>query len=1633
MTEAPKEKSTIIAEVLAAVGEGAPQAILVPLLLARPPAEDLAAFSPKALALAAAQAASALEAHRQGEAFVSVERLPGFDKDGEALQLVTIVNDDRPFLFDSVVAEIAESMPETHYISHPILDVVRGEGGRILSFAASHKDDVADGTPGRVSLIQLATAMPGDPEAGLQLKSRLQAILAQVAAANEDFYPMRERVSRAAFTLGQRADRLADREERALVEEAARLLEWLADKNFILLGIREFDYVRDAAGGALQRRPGSELGILRDESVRVLRREDTEQVTSPEMRAFLEAPNPLIVAKANARSIVHRRAYMDYIGVKEYDSAGRLCGELRIVGLFASTAYTQPILSIPYLRQKAQTVIARFGLHPQSHSAKALMNALETYSRDEIFQIDIDLLERFAGIVVELGERPRVRVLPRIDPFDRFVSVLVFVPRERYDQRLREAIGVLLAEVYDGHISAYYPSFPDGPLSQVHFIIGRRGGATPRPEIADLEARITQMARNWVDAFERALATSGASRDLMALAPGLPGGYREAVEPAEAVVDARRIHALSPAAPLEVDFYRREGDPAELLRLKLYAFGAPLSLSTRVPILENMGFAVGAERTFAIPRPDGTHIHLHDMDLTRRQGGAIDLPDGGAALEAVYVAVFDGRIENDGFNTLVLEAGLDWRQANVLRAYARYLRQTGLTYPDGFLAATLTRHPQIAALLFDLFAASFDPQARNAAPAATKDQGDDPAAKIAAARGAGTIYAAILERLEAVESLDDDRVVRRLAQAILASLRTNYYSVPAVSAAPDSQPGAVEPALAFKLDPQLMDWLPQPVPFREIFVFSARVEGPHLRFGKVARGGLRWSDRSLDYRTEVLGLVKAQQVKNAVIVPVGAKGGFFSKRLPASGDRDAYFAAGRSAYVVFVASLLSITDNVTTEGTVTPDGIRAHDEADPYFVVAADKGTATFSDTANAIAQAQGFWLDDAFASGGSAGYDHKGMGITARGAWEAVKRHFRQLGKDDGAWDIQTQPFTVAGCGDMSGDVFGNGMLLSEQTRLIAAFDHRDIFIDPDPDAAASFAERKRLFAMPRSSWVDYDARLISAGGGGVFSRRDKRVRLSEAAANAIGWDKREGTPVEIINAILKSPVDLLWFGGIGTYVRSTTESNADVGDRANDLVRVTGKELRAKVVGEGANLGVTQRGRIEFARAGGRINTDAIDNSAGVNTSDVEVNIKIALKNAMAEERLTRPDRDTLLASMTDEVAELVLVNNYDQTLALSLEEEAGVLGLPGQARLMSVLEEKGALIREVETLPADPAIADLKAAGRGLTRPELAILLAYAKLDLFDQLAGSRLPDDPYLAARLHDYFPQAMRDAYAADIDSHRLRREIVSTRLANEFVNRLGPTFAVTFADATGALPSRCVAAYVVAADGLDVDALYARIDALDGRLAGATQLALYAAIRRFLQETTGWLVRALPEAVELTHAVEAMRSACEALQPKLLDLSSDRAREEYEARREALLATGVPDDAAAEIALLPLLALVPDLATVSRETGAGQDAVLAAYFGITRLFRIGRLESALRQLRPGDYYEMLALERAGAQMSAARRAMTVQALSRPRGDDPVAAWAAERGETLTRVVDQVGRLTGSGETSVARLTLAVGLLFDLAG
>lgn len=1564
------------------------------ILVSRVSDEDLAAYSAQSLQQAAIIALETLRNHKPNQSTVEINTNTGIELEGRMVASVTVVNDNMPFLFDSVIGEITESIGEPTFVTHPIVKVRYGKTGieQIIGEASAQQL----GGDGKVSLIHIHLRSISPDEAGA-LKERLLNILDQVRLAVLDWTPMLTRIEREIARLRDKPSSL----EEAAVREAVAFLEWLRDENFTFLGMREFRYSGSENSGTLVRTDTPGLGILSKPEVQVLRRGTEAAVTTPEIRAFLHGPEPLIVTKANTKSVVHRRAYLDYIGLKTFDDHGVLSGELRIVGLFTSTAYTRSVLHIPYLRSKAKAVIDGFGFSLDDHSGKALINVLESFPRDELFQIDLPLLREHTEAILSLGERPRIRVLYRIDQFDRFVSVLVFVPRDRYNSEIRERIGNYLKTVFQGRLSAFYPAFLNGPLTRVHFIIGRTEGKTPQVSPAEMEAVIRTLVRTWSDSLNEIIEETGTQPAIAAIARTFPENYRNSFDASMALMDARHVNELSAASPILIDFYRHPDHEPQQAALKIFHCGTPVALSQRVPVLENMGFRVISEQTFELGEFNDESVYLHDMELESPLGAAIDLADGGTLFEQVFAAVWHGEQDSDRLNALAQSARLPVGAIAVLRTYSHYLQQAGIAYSQGYIADTLNRYPEIAAALYRLFETRLAPGTAEESRVADEER----------------IIAEIESALEAVPSLDDDTIIRRFLTLIHATLRTNHF-------APERQ--ETSNSIVLKFDPHAIEWLPQPRPWREIFVYGPEVEGVHLRFGPVARGGLRWSDRAQDYRTEVLGLVKAQQVKNSVIVPVGAKGGFYPRRLPANGNRQEVFEAGRAAYINFISSMLSITDNLEDESVVSPEGVMQWDGHDPYFVVAADKGTATFSDTANAISEAHGFWLDDAFASGGSAGYDHKAMGITARGAWEAVKRHFREMNRN-----IQEQPFTVAGVGDMSGDVFGNGMQLSPQTKLVAAFDHRDIFIDPNPDPVTSLAERDRLFKLPRSSWQDYDQTKLSKGGM-IVSRTEKHVTLSVEAAAAIGMDKTIASPTEIISAILRAPVDLLWFGGIGTYVRASGESNLDVGDRGNDAIRIEAKDIRAKVIGEGANLGMTQRARIEFNQNGGRCNSDAIDNSAGVNSSDVEVNIKIALASAMRAGKLDRPSRNKLLAKMTNEVAHLVLANNYHQPLAISLIERRGTSELPHQARMMTLFENRGLLDRAVEFLPGPEALAERQARGEALTRAEIGVLLAYAKIVHFDELMASTLLDSPYFETELFGYFPKAMREAYAQEIRTHRLHREIIATVLINDIVNRGGAAFITQLQDMTGRPTHEIVAAYTIVRDGFDLEALYSKIDALDNKIDGQLQLALYERVRRLVVNGTAWQLKNGSGNIAIGERIQTLRDAVVQLNPMLKDSQPSFLRD-----RMAVIATeieggGVPMDLARKLALLDALALVPDIVLVANTAGADLHRAAEAYFTVSETFRLGRMEAAAESISPSDYYDGLALARALDTIDMARRNITVAALAAQHGEhNPEAEWLDEKSERAARITERLTALIDSGDITVSRLTVAAGLMADM--
>ena len=1267
--------------------------------------------------------------------------------------IIEIVNDDMPFLVDSVTMEVNRHGLTLHLIIHPLILVVRDGDGTLQGLGT-------DGTPTarRESFIHVEIDRISESARHEALAADVLRVLGDVRVAVADWKSMQAKVLEVVADLEKRAPPIPPEQ----LEEGLAFLRWLNDNHLTLLGYRRHELVTVGGQDALKIVPGSSLGLLREGATKEV--SASFAALPPEVRAYARRPELLVITKSTARSTVHRPGYLDYIAVKRFDATGNVTGEDRFLGLYTSTAYSANPADIPLLRRKTANVVARSGVAPGSHAGKALINILANYPRDELFQITEDELLQTSMAILHLGERQRFRLFVRRDPFERFLSCLIYVPRENFSTALRRKWQAILIAAFNGSNSEFNVHLSESMLARIQITVRTTPGKIPEFDVRELEARLAASARRWDDDLRDAmLEVLGEARGnelLRRYGDAFPAGYRDEVAARSAVPDIEMMAKLTNDQPLGMSLYRPLEAPPGTLRFKIFHLGAQVTLSDSLPMLEHMGLKVLDEHPHRVTPAAGSAIWIHDFGMMAAvRDTEVEVDALHRVFEDAFGRIFRGEVESDDFNRLVVAARMPADEILVLRAYAKYMRQIGFPLSQTFIEATLAAHAGVAGALVALFRTRFDPaQGAGAGSRAAEQQ------------------RAIEAMLEQVDNLSEDRVLRQYLALILATTRTNFWRRDAA--------GKRRSFLSFKFDPAKVPGLPEPKPMFEIFVYSTRFEGVHMRGGKVARGGLRWSDRPEDFRTEVLGLVKAQMVKNIVIVPVGSKGGFVLKRAPAASDRDAFMKEGIACYQDYLRGLLDLTDNRVGETIVPPPDVKRHDPDDPYLVVAADKGTASFSDYANGISKEYGFWLGDAFASGGSVGYDHKAMGITARGAWESVKRHFREMGVD-----TQTTDFTVAGIGDMSGDVFGNGMLLSRHIRLVAAFDHRHIVLDPNPDAETSFRERERLFKLPRSTWADYEATLISKGGG-IHSRAAKSIVITPEVKAALQISVDAMTPAELVNAILKAPVDLIYNGGIGTYVKATGETHAQVGDRANDSLRVNGNELRCKVFVEGGNLGCTQLGRVEYAMAGGRIYTDAIDNSAGVDTSDHEVNIKILLGMAIAEGELTEKQRNAQLAEMTDDVAGLVLRDNVFQTQVLSVTGRIAPTLLDAQARFMQFLEKRGRLNRDIEFLPSDEDLAERRAKGLGLTSPERAVLLAYSKIWLYDELLASALPDDPWVATALVRYFPGALEKTYARYMARHPLKREIIATHVTNSMVNRVGSTFIHRLAETTGTRPAR---------------------------------------------------------------------------------------------------------------------------------------------------------------------------------------------------------------------------------------------------
>ncbi len=1587
-------------EVLSCLREEKSVARFAELLFGTSDVANLDEFPPNVLADIARRAFAFHGERQAGKAKIGVET---FDIDGgRRRSLVMVANDDMPFLLDSLLGELNATGIGAYLIVHPTFKVERDHDGRRESIEGAGDSNWGDGSQESLIVALIDHVGEGEVEGFIQA---IDGVMGAVRFAVVDWRQMMARLEQAVADFNQHPPAVAP----GVISETVAFCNWLLAGQFTFLGMREYELRGDTRTGELVPASSGGLGVLRDETVRALSRGGEELALTPEIRKFMFGPQPLIITKSSVLSKVHRRAHMDYVGLKLYGSDGAQRGELRIVGLFTSNAYTDRPEKIPFLRQRVEAVLRRTGHAPGSHDGKALLNVLENFPRDELFRIGIEQLLEWSRGILDLELRPRVRVFARRDRFDRFVSVFVYVPRDRFTSLLREQTGQLLSREMGGHVSAYTPFFPEGNLVRVHYIIGR-GGAAARPDldVADLERQITELSLNWSDRLTGSMEKAGG--DMAGLgfkyAKAFDPGYSELFPVERALDDVRRIERLSEAQPAAIDFEPDEGHE-ERIRATVYRFDQPIPLSERVPVLENFGFSSIYERSFEVrPLIEGTPrvVALHDMALAPMDGlEAGDVLAHEELLEEAFLAVRYGEADNDPFNRLVAAVAADWREVAMLRAYGAYLRQLGTPFGMRYVAETLARYHAATRDLVELFKVRLDPDLDLDA-AARRQRADE-------------INHAIDEKLADVPSLDEDRIIRHMRNLIDATLRTNFFQ---------NADGRPPETISFKFSSRDVDAMPEPKPYREIWVYSPRVEGVHLRFGPIARGGLRWSDRAQDFRTEVLGLAKAQQVKNTVIIPEGSKGGFLPKRLPRDGGREAMMEEGVAAYRIFISAMLDLTDKIVDGAVQGPERVVRYDGDDPYLVVAADKGTATFSDFANEISEAKGHWLGDAFASGGSAGYDHKKMGITARGAWECVKRHFREMDVD-----IQSEPFTAVGVGDMSGDVFGNGMLLSEQTRLIAAFDHRDIFIDPDPDAATSFKERRRLFEMARSSWQDYDASLISAGGG-VFSRSAKSVTVTPEMAAALGITAGTVTPNELMRAILGASVDLLWFGGIGTYIRASSESNEDADDRANDAIRLTGAQVCAKVIGEGANLGITQAGRIEFALLGGRLNTDFIDNSAGVNSSDMEVNIKIALGQAEASGRIDREERNRILEGMTNDVAQACLENNYDQSLAISLTERESAAEAGFLARLTEYLEAETALDPELEGLPALPEVSRRQAEGRGYTRPEIAVLLSWAKIALSQRLMQRDVADDPACEALLFDYFPEPMREPFGDEIRSHQLRREIIVNRITNDMINEVGPTMAVRLSDAHGGGNNDAAYAYLAVREIYNYPALLGAVHALDGQGDGAVQLELYARIRELMFEQIARLIRFGRDG-GLAGMVERYRGAVSAIEGQLDDVMAQTQKELVAGIASDLVSIGAPAEIAQRISQCYVLTVAPTAKVIAEDSGQDIGAAAKALYRCLSFFRVGELVKRTRTLGATDYYDLLVIQSAleALEDAAAGLAREVLAAGEAATGD-LGDWIRGNYPGVVRAKATIDQIADGGELTVSRLSVAAQQVRDVA-
>jgi glutamate dehydrogenase len=1531
---------------------------------------------------------------------------PDLESDGwqSTHTVIFILHPDIPFLIDSLRIAINQREIGTHSIQYSILNLQRDKDGKLKKLLSTKK---ATAGAAYESFIVLEIDRHSAPEDLRNLEDALQNVLHEVRIAVEDFPVVQSKVSEILSELEATTAGISDEGK----QEAKAFLQWLVEEHFTFLGYDEYDFAKDKQGMVVRRVENSELGILRVNNERPdkVRLNELPQRTRHEMT---RTDDIFIFAKSAQRSRVHRPAYPDYIAVKKFNSKGEVVGERRFLGLYTARVYNERPDEIPLLRRKFQSVMKRSGFLTDDYAGKELVQILTLYPRDELFQIETDELLRVAKSILYIQERRRIELFMREDVYGQFVTCLAFFPRDIYNTELRLKVEQVLLDRLEAEDIEFVTHFSESVLARVQFTIRVPQVENRQLPLAEIRDKVIELAQSWRDGLYEALSEAYGeeygNEMYRVWAGGFPASYTDMFSPRRAAIDLEHIVASARNDDLAMSFYRALEEDESTLHFKLFYPDEPLPLSDVMPIFDNLGFRVIGEHPFEVIDRAGKTVWIHDFTLQAHSGTVVDIHRIRPIFEELFRRVWHGEAENDAFNRMMLSSYMSWREIALLRTYARYMRQIRFSNSQTFISNTLVNHVNLTRILLELFEIRFNPdrfQSFGKCQAAQQ--------KLEIEFNAG---------LDEVENLSEDRVLRLFMELMQATLRTNYYQPDA-----DGQP---KPYISVKFDPSRIPDMPLPMPMFEIFVYSPRVEGVHLRGGKVARGGLRWSDRFEDYRTEILGLVKAQQVKNAVIVPVGAKGGFVAKRLPDASDREAFQAEGIAAYKTFIRGLLDITDNLVDSAIEPPQRVIRHDEDDHYLVVAADKGTATFSDIANGLAADYGFWMGDAFASGGSNGYDHKKMGITARGAWVSVERHFREMGINPAV-----DEFSAIGIGDMAGDVFGNGLLCSEKTRLVAAFNHIHIFIDPNPDAEKSYKERKRLFELPRSAWTDYDAKLISKGGG-VFSRSAKSIPVSPEMKKLLGIKADRVPPNMLISHILKAEVDLLWVGGIGTYVKSTAESHSDVGDKANDGLRVNGGELRCKVVGEGGNLGLTQLGRIEYALKGGRLNTDFIDNSGGVDCSDHEVNMKILLNRAVAMGDLTGKQRNIMLEEMTDDVSALVLKNNYRQTQAISIASIDTAPRLEEYRRLMNTFENQGKLNRDLEFLPADEALSERKLVKKGLTRPELSVLISYVKGDLKQTLIDSDLPDDPLLAGEMYKVFPKELTKRFSSELGEHQLRREIIATQIANDMVNHMGITFVERLNQSTGADAASIALAWIIARDVFRIDNWWDRIEAMDYHVSASLQMELMQDLMRLMRRAVRWLLRNRRAELNIQNHMERFADSVWAITSNLPEYLGEQACAVWEKRHSDLASAGLPKDLAQVLAGTGYLYSSLGIIEAQEATDMPLKTVANLYYDLGERLDLNWFANSIAVLTPNSHWQALARESFREDLDWQQRALTTGVLKLARKPEDVMAsvdaWQVKHQPMIDRWKAMLAELKSAREPEYAMFSVALRELLDLA-